>query len=199
MPVEGLLGFRVNRWHKEDNGLLVRSPSWRDFEWDKGIVWAKCEPPKYTRPRVAPTCDLDEEGHFIPGEFCRCGMYATISRKILAGYATDARSVVFLVEAMGEGWAYTEGWRSSGALAIAIVNTAFLTWKINEMTELEDGSKQRDISNYHLSMFAASEFFKIPIIEWNVALEMIRIQWMKEGGLVWPYTGKFDHMFKEGI
>lgn len=198
MPVEGLLGFRVNRWHKEDNGLLVKSPSWRSFEWNKGIVWAKCVKGTYLNNNT-PCTERDTDDHLIPDEECLCGIYATISRKTLAIYAKDARSVVFLVEAMGEGWAYTEGWRSSGALAIAIVNTAFLTWKINQLEELEDGSKQRNISNYHLSMFAASEFFKIPIIEWNVALEMVRIQWMKDGDLVWPYTGKYDHMFKEGI
>lgn len=187
MPVEGLLGFRTNRWNKDENGLQVTSPSYRRFEWTEGIVWAECSKDDKL------TCVDDEDGHIIPHEDCLCGMYGTIDRKVLKYHARDARHVVFLCEAMGEAWVHSLGWRSSGALAVAIVNTGFKTWKINKMAELEDGSRTREISNYHLSMFAAAEYFKLPIIEWDVALEMVKIQWQKFD-LIWPF-GKYEHMY----
>jgi len=180
MPIEGLLAFRANRWHQ---GRMISPIKWT-FEWASEIAWAECslatnrgylgelEPdhPNYDN------CRLDIDGHVIPGPDHGCGIWGTLVKRVYMDYIKRDNSVLFLVEHLGSARPYTMGWRASGGQLIAVVNTTRHKRKLHGFEQKEDCFERR-IDPNNFSQLAAKQKFHIPIIELDVAINMIRQAW----------------------
>lgn len=171
MPVEGPLAFRANSWV---GGKEVKSPAW-PFEWAGPVVWAECK-----------SCPKDEDGHLIPGFKHTCGIWATLDEDVVRGYVKDAGGVMYLVEAIGDYVLHESGFRSGGAQIVGIVNTSFIS-DASELRRPTEDEKHLNIkiSTVGLSIMAAADKYRVPVIESDVALEMAKIAWLREV-MPWP-------------
>ncbi len=196
MPIEGPLAFRANSW---EGGKEVSSPLW-PFKWESPVVWAKCKNAQDYLPvsldpllEAIPVdqipddlCCLDEDDHLIPGFAHTCGIWATLDDKVVKTYVKDAGGVMYLVEAIGHYVLHDSGWRAGGAQIVGIVNTSFLADAPKLRTPTEDErSLNIKISAVGLSIMAAADKYRVPVIESDVALEMALITWLREG-MPWP-------------
>ena len=182
MPVEGLVAFRANEWR---DGKMV-SPIRFDFQWNSEIIWADCTVAKEVgylgeievgHP-FYDSCRLDIDGHIIPGVTHGCGIWGTLVKQVYMDYARHDNSVLFLVEHLGSARPYTEGWRASGGQLLAIVNTTKHKRKLHGFEQKENCFERRLDPN-NMSQLAAKQTFHIPVIELDVALEMIRQAWVR--------------------
>lgn len=171
MPIEGPLAFRANSW---EGGKEVKSPLW-PFEWAGAVVWAECK-----------TCPSSEEGRLIPGFNHTCGIWATLDKDVVKRYVRDAGGVMYLVEALEDYVLHDSGYRASGAQVVGVVNTSFIADapKLRAPTEDERSLNIR-ISAVGLSIMAAADKYRVPVIESDVALEMAKLAWLREG-MPWP-------------
>ncbi len=171
MPIEGPLAFRANSWV---DGKEVKSPLW-PFEWAGAVVWAECK-----------ACPSNEEGHLIPGFNHTCGIWATLDKNVVRRYVRDAGGVMYLVEALDDYVLHDSGWRAGGAQVVGIVNTSFISEapKLRSPTEDEKHLNIK-ISVVGLSIMAAADKYRVPVIESDVALEMAKLTWLREG-MPWP-------------
>lgn len=183
MPVESLLAFRSNKWHRG----RMQSPVYCGFQWKSDIVWADCpqanklgyigelepEHPLYEK------CRLDIDGHLIPGYDHTCGIWTTLHRATFRGYLELTDAMLFLVEQLGEAIPGYHGFRSGGGQLIAVINTGPPFVKTLHGFKEVDGELQRDVSPYGIALFQTARYFNIPILPLKVAIEMARIQWEK--------------------
>lgn len=173
MPIEGLLGFRANVWQQkeEDGTWIITSPDRKSFVWDDPVVQAECI---YLNTRgYDRSCHYDELGYLHPGPECRCGIYVTLSKATLSIYMRSRWHVTYLVEQLGGFVAcydnHLVGWRGGGAQIVAVVSwSEFQVRNALSMTPHE------------LGIVAAAEKFGVPILPYQHALEMAKIQWAKE-------------------
>jgi hypothetical protein len=154
--LEGELSLKAIAWDF-DQGKFV-SPSYSGFVWERdGIESAECNK----------GCeDID-----IPGDDCTCGLYSTFRWNIIAkGYTAKSQiSPVVLVEAIGKTVLHDDGIRSYQQGIRAVINT----WRGKQL-EKYGGFKSiysagNLVSAVQASAHQASDYFQIPILDFDVA------------------------------
>jgi hypothetical protein len=93
---------------------------------------------------------------------------------------------MYLVEALDDYVLHDSGFRAGGAQIVGIVNTSFLADapKLRAPT-LDEKHLNIRISAVGLSIMAAADKYRVPVIESDVALEMAKIAWLREE-MPWP-------------
>jgi len=157
MTIENVVGLKIIRWNQVANGF--GSPRYPSFMWgQQRWVEATCQ-----------SCHKDN----IPGDYCACGIYATVDHELLMYYHKDD-AVALLVEACGKTWIHTKGFRAKEAEVIGIVNYD------NVFKQLEPG---KPINTEQLPMLNATHYYNVPLVSIDVAYEMARITFEREGVL----------------
>src|SRR5512140_3457685 len=176
--ITGLLGLRTMAFRQGAWG----SPSHSDFEWNTAMAWADC----------SKGCPKDEEGHVIIRESCTCGIHATLWPDEFVDYMKKSTSVGFLVEAhgwivqpgMAHTWMHEYGFTSSGAQIVGVVNWTRLG-KAAGWNQYSTGEASILLTKQRLAQQSAAKFFDVPILDIQVAVLMLKMQWEKLGG-IWP-------------
>ena len=173
----GLLGLRCIRWHEKKNRFV--SPTNLDFYWENPVVWAKCS-------RGCHTID----GELIIRRDCSCGIYATLQKQEMFDYMGDSLAICLLVEALGShnnSWAHETGFTAAGVQVIKLVDITKFT---RSQIKNEGPEKMEFLVSWQQHvMQKALEVFKLKvtdIITYNLALEMMKIQWQKVVMESWP-------------
>lgn len=133
------------------NGVPV-SPQKKHASWSKdGILYAECR-----------------KKHKPPNENCGCGIYATISRKILVAYIRGTDNLLcptLLVTACGDTEVWSSGWRAEAAQAHYIVN------------DVGDMSTGVPRANQAIALAEAEMYFGLPVVSLEVAIDLIIATW----------------------
>lgn len=190
MAVEGPAGLRCMSWDRK--GKELTSPQQSHFKWTDRIMWAKCSCEKNYRfiheenahQRIAPPYDPEDFPDWPRKVLLMeprrlCGIWASTGMKVINdNYAHWQRGqVLFMVEALGSIYLYTEGWRASGIEILAVV------WP-KDFDEPEVGK----MSKNEMRFAGAAEYFQVPIIREEMAVRAVEIS-------IEPYFdgGEYDH------
>lgn len=195
MAITGIVGFRCLKYYQGE----WHSPA-QYFTWDSPVVWAKCS-------RSYNSCPKDDEGHVIIQRNCDCGIHATLWADEFLNYMHDENHVGFMVEALGNEWRYeggaeqgtpdqvwasqiwqhTFGFTASGVLVVGVVNWSHYGKKIGIWKDADEEHVSRALTRQVLLVEQASRFFKAPILDYETARMVAKIQWEK-GGFTWPFS-----------
>jgi hypothetical protein len=124
----------------------------------------------------------------MPRKNHSCGIYATLSWRVLRGYLCEATTAFpMLVEGVGNGWLEkpaarweVNGFISSGVQVIHMIDVLTLPKEHHR----EWGNADR-VDKRRQASLAACEKFDVSLISWDLACEMARIQWTEKYGRVW--------------
>lgn len=190
MAVEGPTGLRCMTWK---DGKELTSPQQTQFKWSKRIMWAECScEPTYhlseeeakAHKRLTPPYDPEDFPDWprkilLMDADRNCGLWASTGMKVInKHYGVWSRGqVLFMVEALGSIYLYTEGWRASGIEILAVV------WPKNF-----DDPKIGKMSKNEMRFAGAAEYFQVPIIREEMAVRAVEIS-------IEPYFdgGEYDH------
>ena len=147
MSIQNVLGFKAIVFDARRATFI--SPQRQSFAWDSPTrcLVAKC-----------PTCQD------IPGDPCRCGIYAAREFKLAQRYAEDFNSAIVLLEACGKtilSWdseAVGVSWRAAEAEIVAIVR-----WQQGEAIPQP--------------WMAAALHYELPVLAPPVAELMVKMSW----------------------
>ena len=112
----------------------------------------------------------------VPGDRCRCGIYAALFPWLAKQYLRGQGSALFLIEGCGKVRIPTvnlRGFRAQQAFVIAAV---------------VEGDPQR-LTGRDLTAYYGAQYFGAPVITLDEAVEMIRAQWESLGHHMPPDKG----------
>jgi hypothetical protein len=99
---------------------------------------------------------------------------------------------MYLVEAMDDYVLHVSGWRAGGAQIVGVINTSFVDVPaveriryVGNTAEDVEGHFKVSISPVALSIQAACDKYRVPLLDYSDALEMAKIVWSREG-MAWP-------------
>ena len=148
--VQGPVGLRALGWREGRDAFL--SPAY-PVRWERsGLLVAECQ--NKCRP--------------IPGDACRCGVYAALFPSLARQYLNGDGSALFLIEGCGKvriPTRHLRGFRAEQGYVLAAV---------------VDGDSEK-LSSRDLTAHYGAQYFSVPVITLAEAVHLITDQWRSLG------------------